>query len=127
MTEFTPPTVRHPFERKRVAFKSDLPSMTHQSHADSCDINKIIRRFDNTGELPTRPGDPQFADVTHLQGDLTEKINYSRETLDAAGRDLEAKKQLDLEEEANKRKAEAEELERLRELEKNVNSGSETS
>lgn len=30
---------------------SDEPSRTKQNHADECDINKIIRRFDTTGVL----------------------------------------------------------------------------
>lgn len=64
--------VRHPYSRMRVQAKNDEPSMTHQSHAESCDINNIIRQFDRTGLLPPpkRPG--QYADVTALNKDLTE-------------------------------------------------------
>lgn len=64
--------VRHPYSRMRVQAKNDEPSMTHQSHAESCDINNIIRQFDRTGLLPPpkRPG--QYADVSALNKDLTE-------------------------------------------------------
>lgn len=113
-------TVRHPFERVRTPTIILGESMTHQSHAESCDINNIIRRFDRTGVLPpgTRPA--QYADVTALQGDLTERINTSREILDTAGRALEQKQeevkkkkqeqQVELESEIARLKAENEAL-----------------
>lgn len=87
-----PVYVRHPFERVRTQYATQGDSKTHQSHADSCDINNIIRRFDNTGTLPPTTREAQYADVTALQeGDLTERINHSRVVLDAAGREMEAK------------------------------------
>lgn len=67
---------RHPFSRYRVEFKSDMESMTHQSHAESCDINKIIAQYDRTGLIPPDPRgrDPQYADVSDLNRDLTSLI-----------------------------------------------------
>lgn len=64
--------VRHPYSRRRVAVVNTEESMTHQSHAESCDINNIIRQFDRTGLLPPpkRPG--QYGDVTALNKDLQE-------------------------------------------------------
>lgn len=107
--------VRSPYDRHRHITHIYGESLTHQSHAESCDINNIIRRFDNTGILPPSTREPQYADVTGLQGDLTERINESRETLDAAGRHLEQKqlddqkqkqqKQIDLENELAELKA----------------------
>lgn len=64
--------VRHPFSRRRVQSKNEEPSMTHQSHAESCDINNIIRQFDRTGLLPPPRRQGQYADVTALNKDLTE-------------------------------------------------------
>ncbi|MEM2002562.1 MAG: hypothetical protein QXT77_07965 [Candidatus Methanomethylicaceae archaeon] len=97
--------------------------MTHQSHADSCDINNIIRRFDRTGVLPPSDRPQQFADVTGLQGDLTDRINSSREILDKAGRVVDekrkevkkkaAERQQDLETEIARLKAENETLVKL--------------
>lgn len=63
--------IRHPLSRVRTITPVEGDSMTHQSHADSCDINNIIRQFDRTGILPPARKTPQFADVTHLQKDLT--------------------------------------------------------
>lgn len=54
--------------------------MTHQSHADSCDINKIIKQYDRTGVLPPAAHPPQYGDVSELGGDLTEQINKSLHT-----------------------------------------------
>lgn len=44
-TRFNPP--------KDPGFKTDGESLTRQSEADACDINKIMERFDRTGQLPT--------------------------------------------------------------------------
>lgn len=82
-------TVRHPFERVRTPTIIEGKSMTHQSHAEKCDINHIIRRFDRTGVLPPETRPAQYHDVTALQGDLTERINSSRQVLDTAGRALQ--------------------------------------
>lgn len=104
------PLVRHPHARVRTFTRVRGPSLTHQSHKDICDINAIIRRYENTGTLPPGPGNPQYADVTDLQsGDLTERISKSREILDTAGRHLDQRRQeqqIDLETEINRLKAE---------------------
>lgn len=106
------PYIRKPYERTpRVRTPVIGKSMTHQSHASSCDINNIIRKFDNTGVLPPARHEPQYADVTALQGDLTEAYNKSLETTSAANKfikerqekltkkqkETEKQKQLDLE------------------------------
>lgn len=38
--------------KKDFGFQTEGESMTRQSEADSCDINKIMERFDRTGQLP---------------------------------------------------------------------------
>lgn len=44
---------------------SDLPSMTRQSEAEACDINFIMRRYEQTGIPPEfRPGD--YLDVSEM-------------------------------------------------------------
>lgn len=40
----------------------DDPSLTHQSFAEECDINTIVRRFGLTGELPTALRLPTYQD-----------------------------------------------------------------
>jgi hypothetical protein len=100
MSKSSLPEVRHPSSRVRVYTRVRGKSRTHQSHKESVDINNIVRRFDHTGELPPANRPPQYADVTHLQGDLTDRINFSRETLDVAGRsaeDLDAKRKAESE------------------------------
>lgn len=43
------------------------PSLTEQSHKDSCDINKILERYARTGELPTMiNSDPRWGDFTDV-------------------------------------------------------------
>lgn len=44
-------TVYDPYQDK--GFQTEGPSLTRQSEADECDINKIMERFDRTGQLPT--------------------------------------------------------------------------
>lgn len=39
--------------RKRVTVTFKKPSLTEQSHSQECDINYIIKKFTNTGILPT--------------------------------------------------------------------------
>lgn len=69
---------RKPWMRMPFYTVIEGESMTQQSHAASCDINAIIRKFDRTGELPVGRVSGTFGDVTGLQGDLTEQINASR-------------------------------------------------
>lgn len=39
------------------------PSMTLQSEADACDINKIMERFDRTGQIVFKYHQPQYGDA----------------------------------------------------------------
>lgn len=60
-TRFTPPP------KPKIRF--ELPSLTEQCHKDECDLNKIIARFNRTGDiavlenLSSRQG--FYADVTN--------------------------------------------------------------
>lgn len=68
----------------RQALVTDVLSdecRVHASHKDACDVNNILKRYERTGILPQAKKAPQFADVTHLQVDLTTAINRSRETM----------------------------------------------
>ena len=38
--------------------------LTEQHHAETCDINKILAQFMETGILPTSTKDPQYGDVS---------------------------------------------------------------
>jgi len=65
--------------RVKVSFSS--PSRTLQQHAAACDINNIMNRYARTGSLPPPRAAPQFADVTGLQGDLTERVNFANSSI----------------------------------------------
>lgn len=111
------PYIRKPYERVRTTTPVIGESMTHQSHAETCDINNIIRKFDNTGTLPPARYEPQYADVTGLQTDLTEAYNQAKEKISLAksfAKEREekrkqslSKKQLDLEQEIEQLKKQA--------------------
>lgn len=75
------PVFRHAQSRMRIQTFIVGESMTHQSHADSCDINSILSRYEATGVLPPARHAPQYADVTGLQVDLTDAINRSRDVI----------------------------------------------
>lgn len=48
-------------KRKRVQIMFDEPSLTEQTHSQSCDINYIVKKFTETGILPTRTYEnPQY-------------------------------------------------------------------
>lgn len=63
----------------RVAFKTEIvgDSMTHQSHAESCDINRIVAAYTRSGEELIPDPNAVYDDVTGLQGDFTEMVNES--------------------------------------------------
>lgn len=54
-------------------------SATDTSMGNDTDINNIVARFDRTGILPSATTQPIYADVTALQGELTELINEARD------------------------------------------------
>ena len=43
-------------KRKRVQIFFKEPTLTKQSFKDECDINKIIKRFSETGQIPLQNG-----------------------------------------------------------------------
>lgn len=77
-----------PNGRLRITHPVEGVSLTHQSFAEKCDVNNIIKNFEQTGVLPPDLGDGVYDDVTGLQGDLTSLINQSTQTMDKANADL---------------------------------------
>jgi len=76
------PEVRSPWGRYREYAPIGDDGMTEISHAASCDINYIVRRYTATGSLPPPGYKPVYADVVNLQGDLGERIRWSKETIE---------------------------------------------
>lgn len=107
------PGLRKPYERHRTITVCEGESATDPSFSHDTDVNTIVSRFARTGVMP--PGKPgQYADVTGLQGDLTELIEDGkkatsdlREARDKINREIKEK------EETEKQKL----MERVKELE----------
>lgn len=76
--------VRRYYERHRTRTKVFGESMTDQSLANETNINTIVARYDRTGVIPPAKQQGVYADVTHLQQDLTESLNSSAETIGKA-------------------------------------------
>lgn len=72
--------------RVQIAFTK--PSKTLQSHADACDINKIVDRYARTGALPPNLRQPTYGDVTQFQGDLTTLLSEAATTIQTATQHL---------------------------------------
>lgn len=70
---------RRQMSRVRLFTVIEGESMTHQAHAESCDINNIIRQFDRTGVLPDPKRQGQYADVSALNDSLTNLLNVQKE------------------------------------------------
>ncbi|AXL14433.1 internal scaffolding protein [Microviridae sp.] len=86
------PYIRKPWERHRLITEFEGETKTDHSFGNETNVNKIIERFSRTGIMPADQGrQAQYADVTHLQKDLTELIQDGR---DAAKRVAEAQAEL---------------------------------
>ncbi len=69
------PKVRQPLSRTRsITDMGENPMKTDTSQGNDTDVNRIVARFARTGTLPNNTREPQYGDVTELQGDLTELI-----------------------------------------------------
>lgn len=55
-------------QRKRVQWKSDLPSMTQQHLKEECDVNSILEKYRRTGYIGhINPRAGQSGDFSNLQ------------------------------------------------------------
>lgn len=81
-------------KRKRVSITFTEPSQTQQSFKDQSDINKMIEKFTQTGELPPGVGrDPVYQDVSQIP-DFTTcqlKVKQAEEAFQALPAKLRAK------------------------------------
>lgn len=108
------PHIRKPWERHRsITSLEGQESKTDFSFGNDTDVNRIVARFARTGQMPEPTREATYADVTALQGDLTdimEKGKLAQEALKV----LNAEKQKAEGEELDRLKAAAKELEELR-------------
>lgn len=63
-------------------------SLTQQHHKEACDIGRIIGRYRRTGEFPPAKHPPVYGDVTHLQGDVTERREHASSVINKANSDI---------------------------------------
>ena len=56
---------------------SGMPSMTKQSEAEGCDVNRIVEQFARTGQLPQYQGG-EFLDVSQMP-DYRGAVEYGRQ------------------------------------------------
>lgn len=111
--------IRQPYEREAVKTPMPRYTKTLQGLQEEVDVNNIMARFERDGIMPTGRGPGQYGDVTELQkGDLTDRINFSRDVLEQAGRDLEEKQQAAKKAQEEKFKAMQKELEQLKAAQK---------
>lgn len=77
------PTIRKPMDTSiKVTSDPEGESMTHQSFREETDINKIMDRFQRTGQLPpAKYKEPQYLDVSSLNAPLNDVINQTERTL----------------------------------------------
>lgn len=109
--------VRPPFSRLRVQVVPVGDSLTLQSEASACDINEIIARYDQSGFLPAARMEPQYGDVSELNGDFGELLNKSMAALsafNAAKAEFELRKSADAKKLMDEKEAD---YQRLKELE----------
>lgn len=66
--------VRSPRERYAVRYLPSGESMTELSHAQSCNINYIVNRYQATGHFPPARKPPVYADVTPVQGKTLQEM-----------------------------------------------------
>lgn len=73
--------------RKRVQLKFDTetnPSLTKQYFKDECDINNIVKKFSDTGQLPVQNNlEPQYGDVPNMDlKEALDMVQFARQEFD---------------------------------------------
>jgi len=75
----TGPYIRKQWERVRTPTIFTGETKVQATSGNDTDVNSIMARFTRTGQLPPATSEPQYADVTALQEDLTEILERGRE------------------------------------------------
>lgn len=61
--------------RHDVPYVDPLPSLTRQEFTDECDINQIMKNFEETGVLPVNDRTPLYWDADAVPVDLQAALN----------------------------------------------------
>lgn len=81
MAKESAPVVRPPWQRDRVQKKGGGEVITDKSAAAATDVNHIVKTYRRTGLMPEPRTPGQFADVSDLQGELTDKLIFAQEQM----------------------------------------------
>lgn len=71
------PLPRSPNSRTRYITTVEGKSATDTSHGNDTDINKIVARFDRTGQLPQGKDNGQYVDCTPFNRELSELLEHA--------------------------------------------------
>lgn len=82
--------VRLPHHRERVQAEGGGEILTDQGWAEASDINRIVADYARGGELPPPTRQARFEDVTSLQGDLTDRLQWATQTLEKVTQEYKA-------------------------------------
>lgn len=69
-------------KRDPNALYCDEPSLTQQHFAEECDINEILRRSAQTGQVPVNSKVPMYGDFTLVPKSLTEAFAVIKQAND---------------------------------------------
>lgn len=92
--------VRLPHHRLRVQSVQGGESMTDETWQEATDVNRIIAQYHRTGKLPEPRCKPVYGDVSQLQGDLTERLQWANSQIEMANKVIQDVQQARLNEEA---------------------------
>jgi len=79
----------YPYERCRCQLTLSTESITDQASAQEKDVNLIVQKYKRTGILPPVLNPGKFADVTGLQGDLTDGLIAARSATEMLKEEIE--------------------------------------
>ena len=96
--------VRRPWDRERLQVNCAGETNVDVSAYASTDVNNIVKVFHRTGELPPAGKQGIFADVTLLQGDLTDRIEWAKQVHEDFTRETEERKQREKDDQENLRR-----------------------
>lgn len=79
--------MRRPYDRLRVRSVQGGDTPTVQDPGNTTDVKEIVKKYHRTGMMP--PGKSGiYADVTNLQGDLTERLIWAKQVQEDAQREI---------------------------------------
>ncbi|QCQ85019.1 internal scaffolding protein [Blackfly microvirus SF02] len=69
----------HARNKKLAIYRNSDPTETDQSQAEETDINVIVRKFAQHGQLPQTGNEPMFGDFSEMPADLREMMETAKQ------------------------------------------------